>query len=723
MHAGEGIVRSAAEHRGVRLPEAKARETPRATWIKVMGSCRAVNAIGKICHGARMDATTCPLTPAAGRRGRLRRLLRRLGAKLAVADQTAMPGDAAMLEPIPQPAALCELVRVGDSEAIDFVYVACNSAFASFAGKSRAQLVGSRAGTTSLRLHVYLLGTADRVVATGQPAHVALSEPFTGRCYEAVLHRHRRGAFLLLLDDLPDRQPSTAAGMGDPGDMRLRFAVEAAQMGVWSRDLRTNLYTGCEGISRLVDRSTTSEHTPVELFEAMHPDDRAKVAAAIVQTNREGRVPNAEFRVVHRDGSIHWMEVRGGILRDQDGKPSYAVGVALDITERKRASEALTRANRAHATLSGASVAVMQAQSEDDLLKAACRVLTVPGGYRVAAIGYAQNDAERSILLKASAGDEAGWVVASPVSWSDNGACRRPIEHAIRDRKVEVLRDIAAAAHTEWQREALARGFRANAAFPLSDGGRVFGALSLYTDDPAAFDAAELALLEQIAGVISFGIVGLRGRLERQQALTEQISQDALLVESLEASIQAVASTIELRDPYTAGHQRRVAALAHAIAAHMGLPATTVHGIRLAATVHDVGKVRIPAEILTNPGRLSKAEMELIKMHAEAGYEILKDVRSPWPLAEMVRQHHERMDGKGYPRGLAGDQILPEARIIAVADVMESVASQRPYRPALGVPAALHHVAGLRGSHLDADAVDACLALFETGRFEFPSAN
>jgi HD-GYP domain-containing protein (c-di-GMP phosphodiesterase class II) len=184
------------------------------------------------------------------------------------------------------------------------------------------------------------------------------------------------------------------------------------------------------------------------------------------------------------------------------------------------------------------------------------------------------------------------------------------------------------------------------------------------------------------------------------------------LRESFKTTIQVLASAIESRDRYTAGHQLRVADLARTIATEMKLPHETIEGIRLAGSIHDVGKLSIPAEILSKPTKLTDIEFSLIKEHAQSGYKILKNVESPWPLAQIVYQHHERMNGFGYPRNLKGDKILLEARIMAVADVMEAMASYRPYRPTLGIEAALEEIGKNKGVLYDDTVADACLKLF-----------
>jgi putative two-component system response regulator len=188
---------------------------------------------------------------------------------------------------------------------------------------------------------------------------------------------------------------------------------------------------------------------------------------------------------------------------------------------------------------------------------------------------------------------------------------------------------------------------------------------------------------------------------------------------SLLEFIAAIAATVEMRDPYTAGHQRRVAKLAGAIANELHLAEDQIEGLYLAAVVHDIGKIRIPAEILCKPGRLDEIEFSLIKQHVQTGYEILKAISFPWPIATVVQQHHERVGGQGYPMGLNGDQILLEARILGVADVVEAMITHRPYRPGLGVPAALEEIRNNRDVLYDPVVVDACLRLFKEERFDF----
>jgi putative nucleotidyltransferase with HDIG domain len=191
------------------------------------------------------------------------------------------------------------------------------------------------------------------------------------------------------------------------------------------------------------------------------------------------------------------------------------------------------------------------------------------------------------------------------------------------------------------------------------------------------------------------------------------------LRKSIKTTIQVLGTASEAKDPYTAGHQKRVADLARAIATEMKLPHDTIEGIRMAGSIHDIGKLSVPAEILSKPTKLTNLEFSLIKEHTRVGYEMLKNVESPWPLAQIVYQHHERMDGSGYPRNLKGDEILMGARIIAVADVVEAMASHRPYRSGLGIEAALEEIEKNNGVLYDTAVADACLRLFREKGYQF----
>ncbi len=219
----------------------------------------------------------------------------------------------------------------------------------------------------------------------------------------------------------------------------------------------------------------------------------------------------------------------------------------------------------------------------------------------------------------------------------------------------------------------------------------------------------------KLAGLVSFRDITARKRAE------EELRQSYVkLQKALEGTVNTLISAIEMKDPYTAGHQRRVTQLACAMAKEMGLPEEQIEGLRMAGLIHDIGKMSVPAEILSKPGRLSELEYGLIQAHAQVGYDVLNGtIEFPWPVAQIVLQHHERMDGSGYPQGLSGEEIMLEARILGVADVIEAMASHRPYRPPRGLDKALEEMSGNRGVLYDPEVVDACLKLFTEKGFKF----
>jgi putative nucleotidyltransferase with HDIG domain len=207
---------------------------------------------------------------------------------------------------------------------------------------------------------------------------------------------------------------------------------------------------------------------------------------------------------------------------------------------------------------------------------------------------------------------------------------------------------------------------------------------------------------------------------QRTRSLTE--SERRLRLNLLE-TVSAVAAMLEKRDPYTAGHQRVVAEIAVAIARELDLPESQIEGLNLACLIHDIGKINVASEILNRPGKLSGPEFELIKQHPTIGYDILKSIDFPWPIAQIVLQHHERLDGTGYPNGIQGNDIVLEARILAVADVIDAMASHRPYRPGLGVDAALTEIENNKGTLFDPLIVDQTLKLFREKNYQYQSVN
>ena len=373
-----------------------------------------------------------------------------------------------------------------------------------------------------------------------------------------------------------------------------------------------------------------------------------------------------ETQVKDARGLVHDVVFHKAVFKNADGQVSGLIGVILDITEHRRAEEALC-------------------QSEEK--------------YR-----NIFNNAVEGIFQATPAGR---FLTANP-------ALARIYGYGSPEELIETVTDIAEQIYVDpEQRREYSR--------ILDEKGEVKDyELHLKRKDGTTFWISNNAR----------AVYDSMGKILFYEGLSEDITRrkeaEIKLNESLESlrkaigtTIQVMVAAVETRDPYTAGHQKRTTDLARAIASEMGLPQDRIEGIRLAGAIHDIGKISVPAEILSKPIRLSEIEFSLIKEHSKYGYEILKEVESPWPLADMVLQHHERMDGSGYPQGLKGEDILLEARIIAVADVVEAMASFRPYRPALGIEAALEEIEKNAGVMYDKEVVVSCLRLFREKGFGF----
>ena len=381
------------------------------------------------------------------------------------------------------------------------------------------------------------------------------------------------------------------------------------------------------------------------------------------------------------------------------------LATARDVTDR-------VNLERARVSVSAANSALVHATTEADLFDRLCKVVVNDVTYHLAWIGVTDPSRLLGVRMVAFADHSAAYVDALEVL-SGTETYRGPIAIAFETRELQLVQDLAAMPEpSEWQRLALSHGYRSVIALPLYLDDADYGVLAIYSEWTNVFTPDAIAVLSELSGDLSYGIKTLRTAGERS-------ALQARFQGSLEAAVKAIATASELRDPYTAGHQHRVGELACAIATEMGVDPELIAGIQVAATIHDVGKLIVPAEILSSPGRLKEAEFALIKDHPQAGYDIVAGIEFPWPVPEMVLQHHERLDGSGYPHGLRGREIAMGARIIAVADTVEAITSHRPYRPALGLEVALKAVRDGRDRLFDPDAVDACCRLFEENRFSF----
>jgi PAS domain S-box-containing protein/putative nucleotidyltransferase with HDIG domain len=371
-----------------------------------------------------------------------------------------------------------------------------------------------------------------------------------------------------------------------------------------------------------------------------------------------------ELEFKHKNGSTVWLNTTVSFIRGTDGQPVEILGVLRDVTERRNTERALRKSEeRLRHLIETTSDWVWEIDGKGIYTYVSPRIIQI--------LGYEPEE----VLGK------------TPFDLM-------PLQEANRMAKL------------------LGSAIASGKSFTFIEN------TNLHKDGHSVVvETSGVPFLDE-DGVVR-GYRGIaRDITERKQA-EEQLHQSFYNLEkTLEGTIQAITLMVETRDRYTAGHQQRVTHLACTIAREMGLSSKQIQTIRIAGLLHDLGKIFIPTEILSKPGRLTDIEFAIIKTHPKAGYDILKNIDFPWPIADIVVQHHERMNGSGYPSGLQGEEITLEARILAVSDVIEAMASHRPYRPSLGLDRALKEVIDNKGVLYDSDVVDACLRVFVEKRFK-----
>lgn len=527
--------------------------------------------------------------------------------------------------------------------------------------------------------------------------------------------------FLAVINDISDRLKVQEHLRRS--EANLAEAQRIAHVGSWEFDLATRELSCSEEFYRIFELGQDHPRITYDsVLAAVHPDDRTLVDRAYQDSVAHHTSFGMVFRLVMSDGRVKYVRSVCETHYGDDGHPVRSVGTVQDITPQQLTEQALNRSNRALRALSSCNAVLIHATDEGTLLQNMCRVITDTGGYRLAWIGFVERDEAKSVRPVAYAGFEHGYLDTLRLTYHDSERGRGPVGLAIRRGEPAVVRDVDSdPSFAPWCAAALARGYRSVLSLPLRNKDDVFGTLSIYAAEANAFDNEELRLLIELADDLAFGITSLRARQECTRLQSANLEVVQRHKQALVDAIRAIAMTMEKRDPYTAGHQQRVADLAVAIGRELGFTEDRLEGLRLGATIHDIGKIYVPAEILNRPGRLTAAEFEIIKSHAQVGFDILKDVQFPWPVADTVLQHHERLDGSGYPQGLKEDKIILEARILAVADAVEAITAHRPYRPGRGIEAALAEIDTNRGTLYDSQVVDVCLRLFRDKHFSFES--
>jgi PAS domain S-box-containing protein/putative nucleotidyltransferase with HDIG domain len=499
---------------------------------------------------------------------------------------------------------------------------------------------------------------------------------------------------------------------------RLKLVLQGSSLGYWDWNYQTgqilvnNRWLEILGLERSDIKNDVSDWN-----ERVHPDDIPTAAGMIENCIKNNQPYTAEFRMRHKTDYWVWVQVSGAVVTyDSNTKePLRLCGTHQDISLRKTAEAHTKYIKRVLKTLIEITQSVNSAVSEASILQQTCSTLIETGGYRLAWVGYAEQDDLKTIRPMAQSGFDDGYIESLNITWADTARGQGPIGTAIRQQTPIVTSDIGTdPAFKPWREAALKQKLKSSAVLPLIVDKEVLGTINLYAPESYAFDGDALVFLKDLASTVAFGI-------KNQRLLIENATHLSTLEDSLIQTIHAIALALEKRDPYTAGHMSRVAQLSVAIAKKMKLSPHQIDGLRLSATIHDLGKIYVPAEILNRPGKLTEYEFEIIKSHSQVGYDIVKGINFPWEIAQIILQHHERLDGSGYPNGLKGDDILLEAQILCVADVVEAMSSHRPYRPALSIEAGLDMVSKHKGSQYNPEIVDACVKVIREDGFEFSS--
>jgi len=478
-----------------------------------------------------------------------------------------------------------------------------------------------------------------------------------------------RPAVMALMHDITEHRKTDEILRAS--EEKYRILTEKTNDIIWTADLSLRMTYITPSIEKVLG-FTPDERLAHEAHEQMTPASLARAQTLLLEElKREqeyGADPERTVRIetecYHKNGSKLWLENIVSPIRDEKGSIIAIHGVSRDITKRKKTEEALRASEgRFRALIENSLDAIAVLDAEGRILYKSQSEERILGYKPEHLVGknfvelIHPDDVERAVSIVQAVKERPGMVLDCQLRCKHKDGSCRPVE----------------------------------------------GTAHNLLDDP------------KIKGIV----VNYRD-VTKHKKVARQLEESIRKLESvMEATIKAISSTMETRDPYTAGHQRRVTQLACAIAKEMGLPVNQIDGIRVAGLLHDIGKISIPTEILSKPGRLTETEFAMIKSHAEVGYDILKTIDFNWPIAKTVLQHHERINGSGYPAGIRGEEILLEARILAVADVVEAMSSHRPYRPSLGLERALDDISRGAGTLYDLQAVNACLMAFRESGFRF----
>jgi PAS domain S-box-containing protein/putative nucleotidyltransferase with HDIG domain len=504
-----------------------------------------------------------------------------------------------------------------------------------------------------------------------------------------------------VMRDITERKQSSEDTQRETSLFLRNLLDSSSSISIVFTDLEQNILfwnKGAENIFGYKSEEVVGRNT----VDILYPDDEKDIKQTVKEIRsfilNKKRGIRRELKEVTKDGRTLWISLTSTPRLDEDGNVIGILGIGEDITDRKQAEEMLQKAHQElekrveerTAELSETNVLLKQKISERKQMEKALRDSAEKYHFitSTAMDGFAVTDLDGRIV---DVNEESCRILGYSreeqlmMSIADLEAVKTPNE--IKNHIQKVIEIGSDRFETRHRRK----------------DGRIIDI------------EVSMTFMPQSKHFLVFH----RDITERKQSVEHLKESFEKLRRSLESTVSALASALEMRDPYTAGHQQRVTDLACAIAEEMGLAEEQIDGIRMAGLIHDIGKINIPAEILNKPGKLTEIEYSLFKNHPQVGHDVLKSVEFPWPVAQIVFQHHERMDGSGYPQGLSGENIMLEARILAVADIVEAIASHRPYRPARGAGDALEEILHNKGTMYDPEVVDACLRVFYEKGFKF----
>jgi PAS domain S-box-containing protein/putative nucleotidyltransferase with HDIG domain len=439
--------------------------------------------------------------------------------------------------------------------------------------------------------------------------------------------------------------------------------------------------------------------------------DETSIQSIIVDL-KNGRIWSGELKSRSSDGNEFDIYLSAHMITDKDGNPNHIMGIIRNITEWKKAEERIKHLNKVLNSIRNIGQLIARVKDKSALMKQVCKNFVKTNEYAAAWIVLLNDDKNITKLEKSGSGINF-LEKLKEVEKSNNLNC---VGKAVITSEIQTFTDLEENCKKCPFRESCPGGLTIS---PMSYENKIYGTMAVLHPKGLVPDTEEKTLLKEVSDDLGFAFhsIELEEESERNKGkLKESLEK---VQKFLDGTVQALSSVVEKRDPYTAGHQKRVAQLAVALGRELGLDEERIEALRMASLLHDIGKIHVRAGILNKLSELDKLEMSIIKTHPKEGYEILKSVDFPGPVAEIVLQHHERLDGSGYPEGLTAKEIRLEAKILAVADVVEAYTSKRPYRPPYSFGDTFETISKDNGKLYDRDVVEKCIKLFKEKSFSF----